>query len=199
MNKLHHLLDTRDKRDVICATIFYAAMFLAGLTQIYLAIQLLLANNYDQVFDLLENGAVRYSFLGKLATSLMSYFSASLFEIIQIVYKSMSFYDWIIVIFGILFLFMKPMTKYEKKMKLYAQLDICLFLIVYLSLMLTLIFSFKMGSLLEVVSLLHILAVVILATGAVMVIMNGYALCWNILVQIPNVMCVTVEEVYEYS
>lgn len=199
MNKLHHLLDTRDKRDIICATIYSLAIFIIGLTHIYLALQIYFVNTYDQLFGLLETVVVQSTFLGKLTIQMMSQLNASLLKIIQIILSSMSIIDWIIVIFTLLFIFMKPVTKHEKKIKLNAQINTCLFMLGYIVLILVLMLAFMMGSLMKVVTLLHILAITIGLIGIIFILLNGYNFFWNIFVLLPEFMSVIVEEVVEYE
>lgn len=63
MNKLDAFVDTRAKRNVLLLLVTYFLMSLVCVLHVYLGLVVLQADNYDQIFDLLNNHIVSLAFL----------------------------------------------------------------------------------------------------------------------------------------
>lgn len=194
MNKLDAFVNTRAKRNVLLLLIVYFLMSLICVLHVYLGLVVLKADNYDQIFDLLNNPIVSFAFLGRMAVDFMSLTSFHLIEVVQRFISSLYLYEIIFFILSSLVIFLKPVTRLEKNVRKMTLLNWCLYLISAALLVIVTILAFKAGSLFDAFALLHLFAWLLIIIHGFLLVLNVYAFCLTLFVEMPDALAYTAIE-----
>ena len=197
MNKIDSYFNTRAKRNCLFLILIYSLMIIISCVHLYLGLVIIKALTYEQIFSILNSSAVNLSFLGRMTVNFMS---TTRFEIIPVMSQFLSslyLYEIIFFVLSVFVIIAKANTKLEKQTKSIVLLNWCIYLILFAALAIVASLAFKAGSLFDAFSLLHFFGYGLIGINGFLLVVNGFALCTCLLIDLPEAMAYQVEEVEE--
>lgn len=195
MNRIDNFLNTRAKRNCLLMIFIFSMLVIITSVHLYLGMMIIKAETYEQIFALLNTNAVSLSFLGRMAVTFMSVTKIEVLRILTDFFSSIYLYEFIFAIVSLVCLIAKAKTKIERQIKKMLIINWAIFVIMILSLAICAMLALKAGSLFNAFSLLRFFGYTLIGINGLLLVVDGFALCSCILIDFPEAMAFSVEEI----
>lgn len=195
MNKIDSFVNTRAKRNCVLMIFTFSMLVIITSVHLYLGMIIMKAETYEQIFSLLNTNAVSLSFLGRMSVTFMSVTKFEVLRLLTDFFSSIYLYEFIFFLVSVIVICAKAKTKMERQIKRFLMIHWAIFVILILSLAICAMLALKAGSLFNAFSLLRFFGYMLIGINGLLLVIDGFALCSCILIDLPEAMAYRVEEI----